>query len=311
MTAAAFAITAALCFALSYVTMALGLRMASSVNAVVTSLVASTVVSMFALLLDVPVTVSLTAISLFLLGGLIAPGLSRLTMTLGVERLGPSIAVPLQSGVRPLLAVVAGAVVLSEDVGPLRLASAVAISAGLVRLSTQVSRRAAGGRDDQPEGAHAVHGRRRSPLILTGRPSVAIAFPLLTGVLFAAADVVKKLGLDDQPDPLLGALVSQGTATVIWAGAAVIWRPLRRMVTPRSAPAWFVTSGVLIGLANIALMYALRAGDVSVVGPIAATSPLMVFALSVVFLRRIERLDLETVLSGTLVVIGTAVLALS
>lgn len=292
MSGAYFAVLAAICFALSYVATTFGLKATSAINGVVISLVASSAVSAGALMLDWPGSWSLPGLVLFGLGGLVAPGISRLTSMRGVDALGPSIAVPLQSGVRPLLAVVAGAVILGEQIGALRLGAAVAVSLGLAGL------------------ARAMRRPGPNPSSTSGTP-LAIAYPLLTGVLFAAADVFKKEGLGYQSDPLLAALVSTLAATFFWTGAVAVWGPLRRSVRPREGTWWFLLAGTMIALANIALMYALRAGDVSVVGPISSTSPLVVFALSAVFLRDIETLQARTIGWGVMVVAGTALLAIS
>jgi len=70
-----------------------------------------------------------------------------------------------------------------------------------------------------------------------------------------------------------------------------------------------VLSGVLAGTALLCLSTALRRGDVTLVSPVLASQPLMVFILSRLLLRDLERLQMATVLAGCSIVAGTLLVA--
>jgi uncharacterized membrane protein len=135
------------------------------------------------------------------------------------------------------------------------------------------------------------------------------AFPLMAGLCYASADILIKQGLLLMPNPATAALISTVAAVVTW-GAAVAASPrTRTRVTLGSDIGWQVLSGVLAGTALLCLSNALGRGDVTLVSPILASQPLMVFILSRLLLRDLERLRMATVLAGCSIVAGTLLVA--
>lgn len=286
------AVISAICFAGSHVMAKRGLVSTSVTAGFLVTMASSWLVVAGAVVLDPPTSKPIVGVGVFAIGGLVAPGVSRAAALIGVERLGPSIAVPVQQGLRPLLAVLGAAIILSETIGPVRMLGVVAIMGGGWMLTRQP--------------------RSRQPHTLAVGRSLGfragIVFPVIAAVGYAVSDVIVKRALEVLPDPAFGAMVGIGTSLVVWL-AAHLSASVRRRLRIGPSVGWFLLSGVLTGFAVLTLFHALHVGEVSVVAPIVATQPLAVFVLSTLLLRDLERLNRTTVLAGVIVVAGTVLVS--
>lgn len=293
----ALAILSAVFFAGSHVTAKRGLTDTSIFAGLLVQLATGFCVVLVAVLLDPPGAVAVGAVAVFAGAGLIAPGTARATALAGVDRLGPSVAVPIQQGARPILAVLGAIVLLGESVGPPQLLGVLAIAFGGWRLSRERAPVVAEVAEPSAAGATATQGRR------TFRPG--IIFPLVTALCYSASDIIVKVALGSFPHPALGTLTGIGAALLVWGVASATIPLLRSSLRFGPNVRWFVASGTLMGLAILSAFHALQRGEVSVVGPIIAAQTLAVFVLSTVLLRHLERVTRETALAGVVVVIGT------
>jgi drug/metabolite transporter (DMT)-like permease len=271
------------------------------------------VVVMIPMLLDPPETVSTRAVVFFALSGLFAPAISRWAALGGVRALGPSISVPIQQGLRPLIVVPAAVIVLNETVGWTRVLGLAAIVTGGWILSREPERA-----DELPAEALVAPGpatgqlatavERRSRTSTWGfRPG--IAFPIAAAIGYATSDLLVKIGLGGGADPVYAAPLSIGVGFLVWA-VAHAFRPVRRRFRLGKDAGWLVLSGAFMGTAILLLFRALARGDVSLVAPVIGTQPLFVMLLSAILLRHLERRDRTTVLAASIVVIGTILVAL-
>jgi drug/metabolite transporter (DMT)-like permease len=293
------AIFSAVCFGSSHVTAKRGLHDTSVFAGLLIQLGAAFVVVLAALLLDPPVSISVPAVAVFAAAGLIAPGTARATALAGVDRLGPSVAVPIQQGTRPILTVALAAVVLGETIGVVQLIGVAAIAFGGWKLSRAPSAAETTPADGDPP--------RGSPS-RTFRPGVI--FPLITAVCYAASDVIVKVALGRFPSPTIGAAIGIGAALVIWAVAAGAIPSVRGSLRFGRNARWFIASGSFMGAAILLMFHALQGAAASVVGPIIATQTMFVFLLSTLLLRQLERVTIETVISGSAVVAGTVLVSI-
>ncbi len=286
MTSEAYAALSAACFAASHVLAKLGFR-DTSVTGFLISVGFAWVIVAGAVALDPPQNAPLAGVAMFAASGIFAPAVARAAALMGVHRLGPSVAVPIQQGLRPVLAVAGAAVLLGEATDPVRLLGVIAIVAGGWVLSQQPG----------------ASGEGQDTWLHRGfRPG--IAFPIVAAMGYAAADLIVKRALDVLPDPAFGALVSTGAGLALWL-AALLSKPLRSGLKVGASVGWLLASGAFVGIAMLTLFHALQDGEVSVVAPIVAAQPLIVFALSVLLLGDLERLTRTTVLTGIVIVLGT------
>jgi uncharacterized membrane protein len=74
--------------------------------------------------------------------------------------------------------------------------------------------------------------------------------------------------------------------------------------------AFFGLSGIFSVLGQLVLFHALNIGDVVIVSPLSAISPLFVIAMAAVFLKKSERVTWKLIFGAVLIVGGTVLLAI-
>lgn len=306
MSATVLALISALCFAATQVTAKRGLQSVSVEASLVVSLGCAWVVIAAAMMLSSPGPMSLASGAVFAVSGLITPGISRWASVTGVESLGPSISSPLQQGARPLLAVLGAALLLGEDLSWTRAAGVACVVVGAWTLGTLrpevVSEPTVDGNPERNGKPPRPSWRRAI------RPG--IVWPFLAALSYAISDILVKNELGESPEPFLAATIGLGAAWVAWGLLATTVPAVRKRLRFGPDIRWFVLSGCLAGVANLALYTALDKGDVSLVAPTVGSQPLIVFILSALLLRGIERIDRSTVLGGILIVTGTTLVSL-
>lgn len=313
MTEIGLAVLSSACFAASHVVSRRGLEGTSVSAGYMVIVGCAWVVVMIPLLLDPPETVSTKAVAFFAVSGLFAPAISRAAALGGVRALGPSISVPIQQGLRPLIVVPAAVIVLNETIGWTRVLGLAAIVMGGWILSREPERA-----DELPSealvapepdtGQLATEVERRSRTsTLRFRPG--IAFPVAAALGYAMSDLLVKVGLGGGSDPVYAAPLSIGVGFLVWA-LAHAFRPVRRRFQLGKDAGWLVLSGAFMGTAILLLFHALARGDVSVVAPVIGTQPLFVMLFSAVLLKHLEVRDRSTIFAASIVVIGTILVSL-
>lgn len=289
-----FAVIAAFCFATAAVLFTRGIATNSLSVAGMFSLPFTVLVTGTFAIFDWPDSISATAVWWFVAGGLVGDGLGRATFVSAVDRLGPSTATPIQTAAYPAIALLGGVLFLSETVSPFRIIGAGLIVAGVwaVTLSPRV--------DTQPSSS----ARRL-------RIHWAYMLPVAAGVTFGVSDILRKLGLEENPHPAFGAAIGSATAALVWSIAVVSVRALRHSMRPGIGWGWFVGAGLFVGLALVATFTAFEGGDVSVVGPIILAQPIAVVALSALLLREHEVLSRQLVIGAVVTVAGVISLSLT
>ncbi|MPZ68548.1 MAG: EamA family transporter [Actinobacteria bacterium] len=298
-----FALSAATCFAASQVTVKRGIKETSIVSSVLISLTVALGVISISVVFSPPDEIRLDGVVLFALGGLAAPGISRWAATTGIHRLGPSIAVPITQGARPLLAFLGAMAIFGEAPSLQRGLGLLVIVAGGWELSRSRE-------DARSLSLGSLEGpvEEAAPSARFFRPG--LFFPLLAAGMYATSDLVIKEAVTRLEHPRFGALVGMSTAVLLWMLGALFIRPIRRELHVGSDVGWLLISGVFSGLALISLFSALDKGDVTLVSPLVAAQPLGVFLFSRILLKKVEDLHLSTVLAGSAIVVGTIIVSL-
>jgi drug/metabolite transporter (DMT)-like permease len=217
----------------------------------------------------------------FALVGAIVPGASQILFVRAVRDIGASRTAVL-IGTAPILSAGLAIAFLGEPFSAALAVATVAIVLG---------------------GALLAWERERPP----GFRVVGAALALAAAGLFAARDnVVRWASVDSGTQPLLAAAVSLAAATLVLLGYLAVARREPPSALVRSAGLAFVPAGLSLGLAYIALLLALDAGEVTVVAPLNATQSLWGVLLAAALLRRAEAVGLRLVLAAVLVVAGGA-----
>jgi drug/metabolite transporter (DMT)-like permease len=229
--------------------------------------------------------VSPAAVLLFVLVGVTQFGVRIFAYT-GVHKIGASRSSALQA-VSPLIATIIAVVTLREKPGLAVITGTLLVVGGIILLSWKAERQISTFRWWHlllPLGAACLTGMnhpiRRYALSLSNEP---LFFAALMGAVSLLSFMVY---LPFSP-----------------AGDRLIWN--------RSAVWPFVITGVAETLSILFIITALSMGAVSVVAPIAATYPVWALLGAAIFLRKVEQINLLTVLGTLSVVTGTVAIILN
>lgn len=218
----------------------------------------------------------------YLLGGLLAPGLSQLLFVLAIRDAGAS-RTGIVVGAAPLVASLLAIGLFGEPVRSSLIAGTVLVVAGGALLV---------GERDRPAGFRA-----RGLLLALG-----------CGVAFAVRDNIARWAAGQADvSPLLAALVIVGSGGVAMAAVLYVRRGPALAADLRRAFVPFAPAGLLFGLSYLSVLEALERGRVTVVSPLVATESLWAVLLAWLVFRRAELVGWRLALAAVLVV-GGAVL---
>jgi DME family drug/metabolite transporter len=299
-----FAAIAAFLFAAGSVTAKRGMQNTNAISALLVSSGVAAVLLAIATAFSIPDSVAFSSVLFFVAAGVVGDGVGRFSMLGAVDRLGPSIAIPIQTAAYPLIAVLGGIVVLSETVTPPQIAGAATVVAGIWVLLFQGS--------SDPAEASATAESSESGGATAPKPGwLALALPVLAGVGFATSDLLRKSGLDETPNPAFAAFVAVSGMLILISVGSVLIPSLRRRISVGPGWGWLVAAGFCFAGGLLAVFEALEQGAVSAVGPIIAAQPLAIVVLSWALLHNIERITLRMVIGAALVVAGVIAIAVA
>jgi DME family drug/metabolite transporter len=274
------ALTAAISYATSGIAAKRGLRYSTPITVTLVSLMVHTVTLWTALLLTSGIPqVSWFVLFLFVLTGTLQP-IIRLFTYAGIQYVGVSRGTTLR-GSHPLFSTTLAIVFLGEQVSLPIIAGTIVIVTGVGLISWQPEAQSASFR-----WAH-------------------LGYPLAAAFLAGISHPLRRYALKLADEPLYFAAII-GIVALPWL-ASYIFLPIKseQPVWNRQSMGWFLMAGVFETLGILLVIVALSVGQVVVVSPIVATSPLWILLGTWVFLRGIERLTLRTVAGALCVVFGT------
>lgn len=296
------ALMAALLYATGNVAIKWGLRDTSLLSGLLISLTTGFVALVGIYTVTDRSPASWVALVTFAMAGLFGSTFGRATAMAGVDVLGASRAIPLQSTMYPLSAWIIAVVFLSEKVEILQVAGLAALLGGVWMVSSESeSRRAVTSGPQDSAALKDAQWHRGSRF--------AILLPFLAGGFYGLSDIIRKAGMEVLPSALFGALVGTTVSLLFWGGASLTVQSLRDRLSLGRGAGWFVFSGVCTSSAMLATIAALQSGNVSKVSPLVATQPIFVILLTAIFLRKLETLTLSIVSGGVLIVSGGALIA--
>ena len=285
MSAQLIALAAAVSYAISGIAAKRGLRYSTPVTVTLVSVAIHAVVLWIALLIfrGVPV-VSRWVLFLFVLSGLLQPILRFLTYA-GIHYVGAAAGTTLR-GAHPLFSTTLAILFLGESLNLLIVLGTIAIVAGVALISWQ--------------------GNKKQASVRWWH----LAYPLSAAFLAGVSHPLRRYTLKLANEPLYLAAVI-GIVALPWlVSATLLPGQSQKPVWDRRAIGPFVIAGALETLGILLGIVALSIGQVVVVSPIIATSPLWIVLGSWLFLRDIERLTLRTLLGALCVVAGTIAISI-
>lgn len=279
--APSLALSAALCFGVSAVLLRRALQYSTPITATVVSVTFTAVATWLLAGVTQSLERMLTpAILPFALAGLIAPGIARLGVFVGVGRIGVgrSTAVAATS---PLFAVGLAILFLGEQPSRLAVLGAACVVAGGVLLAHR---------------AQADRSWRRRDMV----------FPLVGAIGFALRDNISRVGFREFDAPLLAAAAAAGASCLVMWGVAAVMLSSGYIQASRRGLGLLALSGAVEGLAYVTMWQALAVSPVAVVSPLVNSYSIVTVALTALFLRDLERVSWRLALAAVLIVAGVA-----
>ncbi len=284
-----FSIVSAFFYGVSDFIIRLGLRHSNARSAVLFStasgLLAPFIIALFTVRLG---QFASWALVYFILAGIIGSFIGRYLLYVGIEKLGVSIASPL-ANIRPLFGAIIAVLILGEKLTVSIAGATILIIAGAIAISWERS------------GGHIEKEWSRRDLL----------FPVLASFCYGLAAIMRKLGINITPEPLIGVVI-QNTAALacLILTTPALGHQLR--VDYKDTRAWFIfgLGGLTAFVAHYCTFYALSLGMVIIVTPLVALNPFFALLLTLIFLRKVERVTWKIILGAVLIVGGAAALAI-
>jgi DME family drug/metabolite transporter len=274
-----FALVAALGFAASGVFLKRALQHATALTAAVISVMFTAGFVWLLAALSAPLaTIASPAILPFFLAGLAAPGLARLALFQGVDRIGVARSAAITS-TTPLFAVTLAVLFLGERPSAVLLVGVASIVVGGALLSLR-------GGAERP-------WRRRD-----------MVWPLLAAVGFAVRDTISRWGFAEPMHPLVAAAAATVTSLAVMGCFAFVQR--HRLRLPLAGLGLLAAAGLAEGIAYLTMWRALSVANVSLVSPLVNSHSIFAVALAALFLRDLERVSWPIVAAAVLIVAGAA-----
>ena len=218
----------------------------------------------------------------FFVTGLFAPGISQILFTRAVGVIGPS-RTAVFVGVSPVLSAAIAVTLLSEPLHVALVLGTLLVVAG---------------------GTLLVRERGRPGGLL----SLGIGMALAAALLFGIRDNLVRWAARGSDVPgLVAASASLASATLVIA-IVVLLRP-NGITRVRQAFRPFLLSGLVYGVSYACLYSALDRGRVTIVAPLVATESLFAVLISMVVLRKSERIGARLLVAAALVVGGGALIS--
>jgi len=275
MSAEALALLTAILFAFNKIPLKRGLRFSNVISGVFVALLIDNIVSWILTILFVPLSILKTeTILLFVIAGLISPSLAYFFEYMSIEKIGVSSSSPMIRS-EPLFAVLGAMILLGETITFSIGAGTMLIVCGVLVLSWKRQR----------------IGRRRD-----------VIYPLLTGMLFGTASVIRKMGLNITNSPILGATI--GLTVSLFVFVAYLLLSKDKILLNKNSLWFFSVSSICGFIGRLSLYYALGLGEVVRVEPLVGTSPLFSLLFVHLFLRDVERITAKIIIGSILVVLG-------
>jgi drug/metabolite transporter (DMT)-like permease len=278
------AMGAAICFASGQICSRMGLNYGTPTTAIAVSLSTSTLIlsTILGPLIDWDHTPT-KALWVFALAGVLSPFATQILLFVSAAKVGISRASPLRN-TTPLFAGLVAVLALGETL-------TVPIAVGTLLIISGAS--LLGMKDSKDTGNY-----KRIYLVL----------PVTAALLGGFSSPMRKFGYsltDSVPFAICLVQLGAFVGLVIYL---FVTKKYRELVLRRETLLWFGASGVLNSMAVAFNMTALEMGDVVVVSPLIATTPLFTVLFTFIFLRSFERVTPKVVIGAGAICLGGIVL---
>jgi uncharacterized membrane protein len=233
----------------------------------------------------------LNLIYLFIIAGILAPGVARFLSYKGIETLGMTISTPILNS-WSLFSVMMALIFLNETINFLAGTGVLGVITGLVLLGYET-------------------GKKKKGIMSSKYQYRYLFYPVTASIFFGISTFIRKLGLNTLSSPILGATITSGTSWCILAIFLTRSGNVKRLSQiKRQSFTYFVMAGGATCIAWLSFFYALNTGRVVYVAPIVSTYSLLTLFLGYLLLRDMERINLRIVIATILIIGGIILLSI-
>jgi len=277
MSAAYIALIVAAVTAISTIFLKRGLEASNPLTGMFVSLaVCGAVITALALATVPAAEVTLGGVAIFAGIGLFAPPVVRYLTYVGIDKVGAARSSPIRS-LTPFFAILLAITFLGEEARPNVLGGAVLIVGGAFLLSKK------------PNKKNLQKSWSKWDLL----------YPFSAAILAGCAANLRKAGFAFLDSPVLAAASTAIAALIVFSTYVISSGRRGELDFNPASIGWFLVASACTSVSIVLNLVALKLGDVSVVSPILASSPLFVIFFSAIFLRKIERVT-TTLVAGAL-----------
>ena len=234
-------------------------------------------------------SVNFEGLLLFILAGLLAPGIARLFYFKGMETAGISANASIFA-TYPLYTSIIAILLLGEVLTTENWIGLACIITGVIFVGRNINN------DDNKNKSASKKG-----LIIPVLGSLAIAF----------SQIVRKEGLNIYSQPLLGVAVGYTTALIVYLLVIAVYKNAGARRFSGKDIRLFWKPGVGIAAGWLLSFLALSQEMVSIVAPILQTELLFILFFAYIFLRKIEKYSLKLVASALLIIVGVVLISIN
>ena len=230
--------------------------------------------------------VPLPAVVTFVILGAIGAFFGRVFLLRAIDQIGASRAQSIKNA-SPLLTAVIGVTFLGESATPGTFGGVIVIVAGILLIT------------------HTKGSEAEPAAPLAGLGNAALSF-----VFYSLGPILKRLGVLQGGDPIVGAVITQVTGLMFigllgkTVRIRIVWRGV-----PLAGAVCFAASGVVHAIGTILTFLAVVHAPAVIVGPIWNIQPLVTFALAHFTLKGIEIVRVQDGVGAVLIVGGVFLLA--
>jgi uncharacterized membrane protein len=275
-----FSFLAALCFSIAHILIRRGLVESNAMTGSFISLSMSAVLLWLLLPFFASLSALWTPVSLiFVVAGIIAPGIGRTLSYVGIEKIGVARSVPIANS-SPIFASIFAVIFLAEAWVLQNIIGTLLVISGVIILSM----------------TKPAQGEWRK---------LDVIYPLIGAIAFAASSILRKAGLGFLNIPLLAAAVTAASAAIFSFALLQVRGGKEAFKLTRKSAAWLFAAGFVNTAAMLSVFYALSHGKVVIVEPLVSSNPVLTLLLTAIFLRDLEALNLRVIMGSFLTVTGT------
>jgi len=234
-------------------------------------------------------TINPQGLLLFVLAGLLAPGIARLFYFKGMETAGISANASIFA-TYPLYTSIIAILLLGETLTAENWIGLACIIAGVIFVGRNINNG-----DAQPKNT----------------TKKGFIIPILGSLAIALSQIVRKEGLNIYNQPLLGVAMGYTTALIVYLLLLFFSNGTRASRFSRKDLQMFWKPGVGIAAGWLLSFLALSQEMVSIVAPILQTELLFILLFTYIFLRKFEKFSFKVIASALLIVAGVILISIN